>query len=162
MVMSWGLQATKQYCVEASSLLSPCWWIGRARFCGKFSQVTGNGTLHHQKTSAWWFGNYFDGEWLRVCYGKLIEIVMYSEFSYSKWWFSMVMLVYQRVFDWWFGTCILFFHSVSMLGMSSSQVTFTPMFPSFFSNTNQQYLANIYENMMEYDGIWWVFSGLKD
>ena len=132
------------------------WWMTK-----NFKIIDWNGDWF--QNNWWWITmNDFGGEWLRVCYGKLIEKVMYSEFSYSKWWFSMVTLVYQRVFDWWFGTCILFFHSVSMLGMSPSQVTFTPMFPSFFSTTNQQYLANIYEHMMEYDGIWWVFSGLKD
>ena len=54
--------------------------------------------------TGWWFGTW----------------PIYSGFTHWKWWFPIVMLVYQRVF----------FHSVGN-GMLSSQLTFTHQ-PSFF------------------------------
>ena len=75
-------------------------------FLGHFTRP-GNHHVHHVPSRAWpipWFqvdkntlssrrkalpsGN------LTVCYWKL---PIYSWFTYSKWWFSIAMLVYQRV-----------------------------------------------------------------
>ena len=56
-----------------------------------------------------------------------------SRFTHWKWWFSIVLLVYQRVVykpaynlsGWWFGT--MEFYDLP-LGMPSSQLTFSPWF----------------------------------
>ena len=99
-------------------------------------------------------------------------MAIYSEFSHETWWFSIVMLVYQRVTS---STIIpLFLHHIQPLGpMDLARASRSGTTPSGRATSWGRCWENwrstwswawkIYGFMMVYDGLWWfmmVYDGL--
>ena len=97
-------------------------------------------------------------------------MAIYSEFSHETWWFSIVMLVYQRVTS---STIIpLFLHHIQPLGpMDLARASRSGTTPSGRATSWGRCWENwrstwswawkIYGFMMVYDGLWWFMAARK-
>ena len=112
---------------------------------GGFTSWTGGGWPCKMVTSP---SNMIPSGKLTVCYGKLI---IYSRFSHWKWWFSIVMLVYQRVI---YGA---FSFSWRMVSFNADSAWWPNNFLSNKDSDTVDILSNnIWENVVSYQQRWWI------
>ena len=87
----------------------------------------------------WWF-HPRSFPWMTVLMGS--KSTIYSDFSHWKWWFSIVMLVYQRVleYDYWlvvWNMAFIFFHILGIYIGNNNLNWRTHIFQRGGSTTNQ-------------------------